>query len=155
MDQGSGGMVSGWFKSITFIGHLISTIIASAPCQIIPEVGVKVKVMVAQSCKTLLWPGSPPGSSVHGILQAGRLEWVVIPFSRGSSWPRNRTQISWTLAQKNPSYMVTKPRQGAGFLPSHPRCWVTDCCLLANVLSKKSVWNRRPWSQAPQRGPGR
>ena len=28
---------------------------------------------------------SPPGSSVHGVLQARRLEWVVIPFSRGSS----------------------------------------------------------------------
>ena len=33
---------------------------------------------------------SPPGSSVHGILQARILEWVAIPFSRGSSWPRNR-----------------------------------------------------------------
>ena len=31
---------------------------------------------------------SPPGSSVHGILQARILEWVDIPFSRGSSWPR-------------------------------------------------------------------
>jgi len=30
---------------------------------------------------------SPPGSSVHGILQAGILEWVAIPFSKGSSWP--------------------------------------------------------------------
>ena len=30
---------------------------------------------------------SPPGSSVHGILQARILEWVAIPFSRGSSWP--------------------------------------------------------------------
>ena len=31
---------------------------------------------------------SPSGSSVHGILQARTLEWVAIPFSRGSSWPR-------------------------------------------------------------------
>ena len=37
---------------------------------------------------------SRPGSSVHGILQAGILEWVAIPFSRGSSWPRNWTQAS-------------------------------------------------------------
>ena len=36
----------------------------------------------------------PPGSSVHGILQARILEWVVIPFSRGSSWPRDWTWIS-------------------------------------------------------------
>ena len=34
---------------------------------------------------------SPPGSSVHGILQARILEWVAMPSSRGSSWPRDRT----------------------------------------------------------------
>ena len=37
---------------------------------------------------------SLPGSSVHGILQARILEWVAIPFSRGSSQPRDRTQVS-------------------------------------------------------------
>ena len=37
---------------------------------------------------------SPPGSSVHGILQARILEWVAISFSRESSRPRDRTQIS-------------------------------------------------------------
>ena len=36
---------------------------------------------------------SPPGSSVHGILQARILEWVAIPFSRGSSWPRDWTWV--------------------------------------------------------------
>ena len=42
---------------------------------------------VAQSCPTLCDPRdySPPGSSVHGLLQARILEWVAIPFSRGSS----------------------------------------------------------------------
>ena len=35
---------------------------------------------------------SPPGSSVHGILQARILEWVVVPSSRGSSQLKNRTQ---------------------------------------------------------------
>ena len=37
---------------------------------------------------------SLPGSSVHGILQARILEWVAISFSRGSSWPRDRTRFS-------------------------------------------------------------
>ena len=37
---------------------------------------------------------SPPGPSVRGILQARILEWVVMPSSRGSSWPRDRTCIS-------------------------------------------------------------
>ena len=35
----------------------------------------------------------PPGSSVHGLLQARILEWVAIPFSRGSSRPRDRTRV--------------------------------------------------------------
>ena len=38
---------------------------------------------------------SPPGSSVHGILQARILKWVAIPFSRGSSQPRDQTCISF------------------------------------------------------------
>jgi len=37
---------------------------------------------------------SPPGSSVRGILQARILEWVAIPFSRGSSWPSDWTWVS-------------------------------------------------------------
>ena len=37
---------------------------------------------------------SLPGSSVHGILQARILEWVAMSFSRGSSRPRDRTQVS-------------------------------------------------------------
>ena len=52
---------------------------------------------VAQSCPTLCDPMdcSPPGSSVHGIFQAWILEWVAISFSRGSSWPRDQTLISY------------------------------------------------------------
>ena len=51
---------------------------------------------VAQSCSTLCNPMdcSLPGSSVRGILQARVLEWVAIPFSRGSSLPRDWTQVS-------------------------------------------------------------
>ena len=56
----------------------------------------QLKVKVAQSCLTLCDPTgcSPPGSSVHGILQARTLEWVAVPFSRESSQPRNWTQVS-------------------------------------------------------------
>ena len=50
-------------------------------------------VLVSQSCPTLCHPMdyTPPGSSVHGVLQARILEWVAIPFSRGSLLPRDRT----------------------------------------------------------------
>ena len=57
---------------------------------------LSVKILVAQSCPTLCDPinCSPPGSSVHRILQAIILEWIAIPFSRGSSWPRDQTRVS-------------------------------------------------------------
>ena len=52
--------------------------------------------LVTQSCLTLCEPMdcSPPGFSVHGILQARILEWVVIHFSKGSSQLRDQTQVS-------------------------------------------------------------
>ena len=57
---------------------------------------VVVVVLVAQGCPILCNPTdcSPPGSSVHEILQARILEWVVIPFSRGSSQPWGQTWVS-------------------------------------------------------------
>ena len=53
-------------------------------------------VLVSQSCLTLCNPMdcSPPSSSVHGILQARILGWVAISFSKGSSQPRDQTQVS-------------------------------------------------------------
>ena len=45
-----------------------------------------MKVKVAQSCLTLC---DPMDYTVHGILQVRILEWVAIPFSRGSSQPRS------------------------------------------------------------------
>ena len=63
-----------------------------------------------RSCPTLCnaMDCSPPGSSVHGILQARILEWVAMPFSKGSFWPRNQTLIS---------YISCTGRQG-GFFPT-------------------------------------
>ena len=56
---------------------------------------------LAQACPTLSNPVdcSPPGSSVHGILQARILEWVAISFSRGSSHPRDRTRVSYVAGR--------------------------------------------------------
>ena len=53
-------------------------------------------VLVTQLCLTLCNPMdcSLPGSSVHGIIQLRILEWVTIPFSRGSSHHRVRTWVS-------------------------------------------------------------
>ena len=72
-----------------------------------------MKLKVTQSCPTLCNPMdcSLPGSSVHGILQARILEWVVVPFSRGLSQPSGQTQVE-------PS--VIKPSLQADSLPSEP-----------------------------------
>ena len=50
-----------------------------------------MKVKVAQSCPTLC---DPMDYTVHEILQTRTLEWVAFPFSRGSSQPRDQTQVS-------------------------------------------------------------
>ena len=57
---------------------------------------LKQCVLAAQSCLTLCdcMECSSPGSSVHVISQARILEWVPIPFSRGSSWPSDLTWVS-------------------------------------------------------------
>ena len=58
--------------------------------------GLKQTCVCTQSYPTVCDPKdcSPPSSSVHGILQAGILEWVSVSSFRGSSWPRDRTQVS-------------------------------------------------------------
>ena len=57
---------------------------------------VQVKATVAQSCPALC---DPMDCTVHGLLQARILEWVAGPFSRGSSQPRDQTQVSHTAGR--------------------------------------------------------
>ena len=61
-------------------------------------------VSVVEPCLTLCDPMdcSPPGSSVHGILQARILEWVAMPSSRGSSGPRDGTCVSCASCSGKP-----------------------------------------------------
>jgi len=54
---------------------------------------------------------SPPGSSVHGILQARILEWVAISFSRGSSQPRDQTHISMSPALAGGFFTTAPPER--------------------------------------------
>ena len=69
------------------------------PCQQICVVIMGSACMHVKSLQPCLILCNPldynlPGSSVHGILQARILEWGAIPFSKGSSQPRNRTRVS-------------------------------------------------------------
>ena len=67
---------------------------SSGGCPVIKDLNAIIVHACSQSCLTPWTWGSPPGSSVHGILQARILEWVTISYSRGSSQPRDRTYVS-------------------------------------------------------------
>ena len=124
---------------------------------------VSVLVCLAtQSCLTVCHPmdGSLPGSSVHGILQARILEWVAMPSSRGSSQPRDRTQVSciagrfftiWATRDLSSSCL----QQGVG---SHCRLallyGVPGVCLLADMFKSRNepggwVWETRERGLVP------
>ena len=82
--------------------------------RLIPSWGLQPhenKSEVAQSCPTLCDPVdcNLPGFSVHEIFQATVLEWVAISFSRGSSWPRDRTQFSCIAGRRFIFWATRKP----------------------------------------------
>ena len=87
-------------KIVPFTFMLISSLCVLSPLPMRPlhsEAQPRVCArLVAESCLTLCNPtdSNPPDSSVHGIFQAGILEWVAISSSRGSSQPRDGTLIS-------------------------------------------------------------
>ena len=75
-----------------------------------------VKVSAAQSCPAL-WDSmdcSLPGSSVHGILQIRILEEVAVTFSRGSSQPRDRTQVSGIAARFFTIWVIREAPERSG-----------------------------------------
>ena len=77
------------------------------------EVCVCVCVLVAQLCLTVCDPMdcSLPGFSVHGVLQTRILEWVSIPFSKGSSWSGSHALLANSLPsepQRKPSVWGTR-----------------------------------------------
>ena len=60
------------------------------------DMGICVHAKSLQSCLPLCDPmDCTPGSSVHGILQAKILQWIAMPFSRGSSRARGQTYHSY------------------------------------------------------------
>ena len=83
-----------------------------------------------RSCPTLCDPMdcSPPGSSVHGILQSRILEWVVMPSSRGSSQPRYRTCVSRTVGR----FFSTEPPGKPHDCSTNSRKWTLVHTMCAN-----------------------
>ena len=106
----------------------------------------KSESKVTQSCPNFCDPMdcSLPGSFIHEIFQARVLEWVAISFSRGSSWPRDRTQVShiagrcftfWASREGNVNRHVLKANwqlqviklQALLFLSSHNSVCLIRC----------------------------
>ena len=78
---------------------------------------------------------SPPGSSVHGILQARIPEWIAMPFSRGSSRPRDQTRLlhwqnSLLLSQPGSPNSIDERKSRGSLLEQMAWCW----CELGGTL---------------------
>ena len=109
-----------------------------------------MKVLVTQLCATLATPKhcSPPDSSVHGTLQSRILEWVTIPFSRGSYQPRDQTQVLLHCRQ----ILYHLSLQGKPYLPANARDIGRKHGLNPWV---RKIPCRRKWQQTPVFLPGK
>ena len=77
---------------------------------------------------------SPPGSSVHEIIQARLLEWVAISFSRGSFWPRDQTSFS-CVSCLEARFFTTEPWQRipSTYTSNYPSLY----CMCVSLFSNK------------------
>ena len=132
---------------------------------------------VAQLCPTLCDPTdcSLPGFSVHGIFQARVLEWVAISFSRGSSQPRDGTQVSriggrcfthWATREAHIICRTTVLYNSRGRHSHHSLCkchplesWASQVALVAKNLPTNAGDEREAglipgWGRSPGVGNG-
>ena len=102
---------------------------------------------------------SPPGSSVHGILQARILEWVAISFSRGSSRPRDQTQVSciagssfnlWATRETHTAftYSFSYLEPVCCSMSSSNHCFLT--CIQISQEAGQMVWYSHLFQNFPQ-----
>ena len=106
-------------------------------------------MIIAQLCPTPcdLMDCSPPGSSVHGILQARILDWVAIPFSRGSTWRRDWTWVC-SVAGRFPEPpgkpLLLYPEMSRSPTSDFPWCWTNSHCSLSLHFAwpVNSAWRR-------------
>ena len=89
--------------------------------------------MCAKSLQLLLTLHDPPGSSVQGILQARILEWVVMPSSRGSFRPKDRTHISMSPALAGGFYTTSVCNFGC--------CWMVSSTPPKHIHLTPKTWS--------------
>ena len=112
----------------------------------------KVKILVAQPCLTLCDPRdcSWTGSSVHGILRQEYWSGVVLPFSRGSFWPRDQTWVSCIAGR---FLIVRVPREASGLIRSRrsKRIWGESAekskCWGVYILDSDDRYNVSWWTR--------
>ena len=120
---------STWYVLATMLGPRVELCVCTCLQEATrwPEMHRAGLVLVTQSCWTLCDPMdcSPPDSSVHGILQARILAWVAVPFSRGSSQPRDWTGSPALQADS----LLSEP-------PGKPQGWSTLSKLCGHTITK-------------------
>ena len=115
--------------------------------------------VVSDSCDRI--DCSPPGSSVHGILQAIILEWVAISFSRGSSQPRNRTRVScitgrfFSYKGSRPLFFIGKHKKKVKVKSlSHVQLFATPWTVAYEAPPSMGFSRQECWSGLPFPSPG-
>ena len=110
---------------------------------ILMQIKHKVDMKVTQSCPAL-W--DPMIYTVHQILQARVLEWVAFPFSRGSSQPRVRTQLSlycklilYQLNHKGSSRMQEGVAYPFSSRSSRHRNWTRVSCIAGGFFTNRAI----------------
>ena len=99
------------------------------------------ELKVAQLCPTLCDPMdySLPGSSVHRVLQVRILEWVAIAFFRGSSQPRDQTQVSHITD----SFTIWVTREVPQCIKIYSKLIILCNFLLrSNLISRTMLWTK-------------
>ena len=116
-------------------------------------VKLEIEVLVAQSTLCNPMDCSPPGSSVHGILQARILEWVAMPFSRGSSWPRDWT-CNLLHCRQILYHWATREARIYLFTPPCIKLFTTPWTVALQALLSMELSGQEYWSGLPFPSPG-
>ena len=103
---------------------------SSCELSLTPTVLSSRKVKVAHLCPTLC---NPMDYTVHGLLQAGTLDWLAFPFSRCSFQPRDRTQVSCTAGGFFTSWATREAQEY--------KYWSGSLSLLQQIFPTQE-WNR-------------
>ena len=136
--------------------------------QVIPPVGGSSYSVVSLQLHGLYVVA--PGSSVHGVLQSRIQEWAAIPFTRGSSWARDQTQVSylagrfftiwanqggwWVIKLKQKLKRSASPTSVPATTPMLPlaaaraaRLWLPQSLGQASVLRENEFPSNQSWMQ--------